>query len=213
MTQPEFQQYKTALQAFQAERIRNTYRDISGMPQYQRLVEFFFEQIYGPRDFSFRNQGIKTLHQKLSGFLKGEIIDEVGRVIELHDLTDALDNLMVEKMMEVGVQPPFNMESYGAVYRSCGNYSQRVYQINLMVEAIRGIHRLSQMPFIGWSLRIVRSAAHLAGFGEIMDFLSEGYQAFHSTKNINYFAETVAEREHRLNDQLFGKEDVSATSG
>ena len=204
-----FEQYKRALQAFQAERIRHTYEDVSRMPQYTRLVNFFFEQIYGPQDFSFRNQSIKTLHQKLSGFLKGEIINEIGRVIELQDLSDTLDNQMVEKMLELGVEPPLTMESYEKVYRSCDNYQQRVYQINLMVEATRGIHRLSQMPFIGWTLKLVRNAAHLAGMGQIMDFLTAGYQAFHSVKNIDYFLETVARRERVLNEQLFGMKKTS----
>ncbi|RMG42011.1 MAG: hypothetical protein D6732_01695 [Methanobacteriota archaeon] len=199
------EEYKKALQAFQASRIRDTYADLASDPQYALLIDFFFEHIYGPQDFSFRNQSIKTLHKRLSGFLKGEIIEEVGRVIQLQELSDQLDELMAEKSLELEIKLPFTMESYSQVYRYCNNYSQRVHQIELLIEATRGIHRLSQMPFIGWSLKIVRKAAQIAGFGEIMDFLISGYQAFHSTKDIEPFLKIVEKREKALNDQLFGK--------
>ncbi|NIT57984.1 MAG: hypothetical protein GWN00_17675, partial [Aliifodinibius sp.] len=73
-----FHTLKKALQEYQANRIRRTYADIEQMPQYTQLAHFFFNEIYGPRDFGFRNESIKSLHHKMSNFLKGEIIDAVG---------------------------------------------------------------------------------------------------------------------------------------
>ena len=63
------------------------------------------------------------------------------------------------------------------------------------------IHR---MRFIGFSLRTVRAAAHIAGMGEIMEFLIQGYDAFRSAKEIEGFAEAVLTRETDLNNKLYG---------
>lgn len=149
---------KRALQAFQAARIRQTYADIVASPQYAKLGAFFFEQIYGPQDFGFRNHSIKSLHHKLSAFLKGEIIDAVGKVIELQDLSDELDERMAEQMLERGLGPELTMQEYAHLYRGLGNYPRRIYQIDLLVESVKAIHRISQIRFIGWSLKIVDKA-------------------------------------------------------
>lgn len=195
---------KRALQHFQAARIRQTYADVVAMPQYAKLGEFFFEQIYGPHDFGFRNHSIKSLHRKLSGFLRGEIIDGVDKVIELQDLSDALDERMAQLMLEEGISEDLTMEKYAEIYRSLDNYDQRVYQIDLMIEAVTAIHHISRMRFIGWSLKLVSKAAHLAGMGKIIDFLAQGYHAFHSASDIYFFVQAINQREKELNDRLFG---------
>lgn len=194
-----------ALQAFQAQRIRATYADLYEQPQYTKLVKFFFEEIYGPQDFGMRNEGIKVLHQKLSGLLKGEIIESMGKVVELNDLTETLDEIMVDKMLGQGVGVDFDMETYGVIYQSCDNYEQRVFQINLMLEATKHIYAVSRMWMIGLTLRAVNTAAHLAGYGKIIDFLSHGYEAFRNVKNIDHFLQTVETREKALNNRLFGR--------
>lgn len=198
-----FETLKRRLQQFQAGRIRATYADIAQIPQYVLLGEFFFTRIYGPQDFGFRNHSIKTLHQKLHGVFRGEIIDTMAKVIELSDLSDELDDLMVNTLLRGKPGAEWDEAVYGAVYRLCDNYPRRVYQIELTVDAIRRVHRMSRIRMIAWILRAVRSVAQLAGMERIMDFLSDGYEAFHRVEDIDFFADTVAERETARNEQLF----------
>ena len=197
---------KKRLQEFQAKRIRDTYADLIEMAQYSKLGHFFFEQIYGSHDFGFRNESMRSLHRKMSGILKGEIVDTVGEVIELHDLSDALDDRMVEAMLESGTGSDLTMADYEQIYRRCNNYKDRVRQIALMIDCIKGVHHISRMRFIGFSLKTVRAAAHLAGMGEIMEFLIQGYDAFRSAKDIGGFTEAVSTRETALNNKLYGIE-------
>lgn len=198
-----FEALKRRLQQFQAGRIRETYADIAQIPQYVLLGEFFFTRIYGPQDFGFRNHSIKTLHQKLHGVFRGEIIDTMAKVIELSDLSDELDDLMVKTLLRGKPGTEWDEAVYGEVYRLCDNYPRRVYQIELTVDAIRRVHRMSRIRMIAWILRAVRSVAQLAGMGRIMDFLSDGYEAFHRVGDIDFFADTVAGRETARNEQLF----------
>ena len=48
------QEYKLALQTFQSQRLRRDLADLAAEPQYKKIGEFFFEEMYGPRDFSAR---------------------------------------------------------------------------------------------------------------------------------------------------------------
>jgi hypothetical protein len=49
------QDYKLALQAFQSQRLRRDLADLAAEAQYQQLGQFFFDEVYGSRDFSARD--------------------------------------------------------------------------------------------------------------------------------------------------------------
>jgi hypothetical protein len=67
MTEPVdksgFVELKRALQAFQAARLNKTYTDLKNSEEYGKIGRFFFEKLYAPEDFSFRNTSITKLHQ------------------------------------------------------------------------------------------------------------------------------------------------------
>ena len=207
----EFVRLKRALQTFQSARLGQTYKDLMDDPEYEKIGHFFFEKLYAPEDFSFRDTSIKKLHKLLRGKVYSGIISAVSKVIELHELSDLLDNRMVEQMMAMGVGEDIDMEQYQAVYRSLDNYDQRLYQIGLGAEVTQVFFKLSKKWIVAVSLNTVRTAAHLIGMGKIIDFIYEGYEGFRAIKSIDYFIETVDTREHAWHEELWSK--TSALSG
>ena len=209
----EFARLKRALQKFQSDRLAETYQDLMTDPQYEKIGHFFFKKLYAPQDFSFRDASIKKLHKLLKGKVYSGIISAVSQVIELHELSDLLDDRMVEKMMTMGIGEDMNMEDYQAVYRSLDNYDQRLYQIDLGGEVNQVFYKLSKKWVVAVSLKTVRTAAHLIGMGKIIDFIYEGYEGFRAIKNIDYFIETVDTRERAWHDEIWsnaGKVNESA---
>ena len=199
----EFVRLKRALQAFQSARLGQTYKDLMNDPQYEKIGHFFFEKLYAPEDFSFRDTSIKKLHKLLRGKVYSGIISAVSKVIELHELSDLLDDRMVEQMMARGIGEDMDMEQYQTVYRSLDNYDQRLYQIGLGAEVNQVFYKLSKKWVVAVSLNTVRTAAHLIGMGKIIDFIYEGYAGFRAIKNIDYFIETVNTREHAWHDEIW----------
>ncbi|MFH1154065.1 MAG: hypothetical protein V1793_09615 [Pseudomonadota bacterium] len=193
--QDTFVELKRALQAFQAERLRNTYTDLRAMPEYEHIGDFFFNRLYAPEDFSFRDASIKKLHSALDGKVYGGMLSAVSRVIELHELSDALDETMVEMMTDLEIGPDMTMDEYIKAYQSLDNFDQRVYQINLGAEVTHDFHRLSQKWMVAISLRTVKTAAMLFDIKQIVDFIYDGYTAFKKIKSIDYFVDTILERE------------------
>ncbi len=190
-----FLMLKRALQAFQSIRLNQTYKDLKENPEYTKIGIFFFEKLYAPEDFSFRDESIRKLHRFLSGKIYSGIISAVTKVIELHEITDELDNRMVEQMVALKVGPDITMDQYQEIYRRLDNYDQRIYQIKLSTDVSRTFHHLSKKWLVAISLNTVRSAAHLIGMGRILDFIYEAYEGFRAIKNIDYFVETVEQRE------------------
>ncbi len=203
---------KRALQTFQSNRLNNTYEDIKNDPQYLLIGEFFFNRLYAPEDFSFRDQGIRKLHAALDGKVYAGMVSAVTRVIELHELSDYLDNMMVHKMVEEDIGTDITMEQYQHIYRSLDNYDQRIYQIELSIEVTRTFHRLSHKWIVALSLNTVKSAASLFKINPVIDFIYQGYTAFRHIKNIDYFVNTIHERETAWHNKLWNSREASDNS-
>ena len=131
------------------------------------------------------------------------MLTAVSLVIELHELTDALDNRMVGGMLDDGLGPALDPARYRKIYRRLDNYGQRIYQIDLSGRAVRQFHRLSRKWIVGVSLKTVRVTANLLGIGRVMDFVYEGYNAFRKIGMIDFFVETIERREKAWHDSLW----------
>ena len=118
-----FLKLKRALQAFQSRRINGTYKDIEADPEFAKIGNFFFKKLYASEDFSFRDTSMKKLHKALDGKIYKNMLTAVTKVIELHDITDAQDDLMVKKMIETGVDESMTMEQYQTIYVSLDNFT------------------------------------------------------------------------------------------
>ncbi len=200
---PEFEHLKRSLQAFQSARLNDTYTDLKNDPEYAKIGSFFFEKLYAPEDFSFRDTSIKKLHRLLKGKVYEGMVTAVTQVIELHELSDMLDDRMVAQMMANGIGENIDMEQYQEIYRSLDNYDQRIYQIKLSTTVTRAFHKLSKKWIVALSLKTVRSAAHLIGMGKIIDFIYEGYDGFRVIKKIDFFVETIEQREMAWHDEIW----------
>ena len=122
-----FLKLKRALQDFQSNRINDTYKDIETDPEFSKIGDFFFKKLYAPEDFSFRDTSMKKLHKVMDGKIYKNMLTAVTKVIELHDISNEQDDLMVERMMEAGIDESMTMDQYQNIYRSLDNNDQRIY--------------------------------------------------------------------------------------
>ena len=202
-SQDSFSKLKRILQDLQSKRINATYKDIEDDPEFAKIGDFFFNKLYAPEDFSFRNTSMKKLHRVLDGKVYRNMLTAVTKVIELHDITDEQDDVMVEKMLEEGLDESMTMAEYQKIYRSLDNYDQRIYQIHLSAEVTRIFHGLSKKWIVALSLKTVRTTAVLFGIKRIIDFIHEGYMAFKSIDNIDFFVDSITERELAWHNEIW----------
>lgn len=198
-----FIKLKRALQEFQSGRITRTYKDIEADPEFAKIGNFFFNKLYAPQDFSFRDTSMKRLHKALDGKIYKNMLTAVTKVIELHDISDEQDDLMVKKMIETGVDESMTMAQYQNIYVSLDNYDQRVYQINLSAEVTRIFHGLSKKWIVAVSLNTVKTAAVMFGVKEIIDFIYDGYVSFKTIDNIDFFVDTMVQRELAWHNEIW----------
>jgi hypothetical protein len=203
-------QYRLALQIFQSNRLRRDYPDLSAIKQYHAVGEFFFTEIYGPRDFSERDNGAR----RLQGFLHlvpGVMAEDVEQVLELLDLTNHLDHdlALVLHGREVGLN--FNEAVYEECYRRQNNYDDRLRQLKLVDRSLYDVFRLSRIGLLGTALRRTRLVAQLTGIDGIHQFLLKGYDALRPVQDITLFAQTIYDRELERLNRIYQHDDAGAS--
>ena len=137
------------------------------------------------------------------------MVSAVSKVIELHHLSDELDDKMVLKMIEFDVGTDMTMEEYQKVYRSLDNYEQRMYQIKLSAVVTILFYNLSKKKVVALSLKVVKAAAYFFDMQKIINFVLEGYDAFRKMNNIDFFVDTLLEREIAWHNEIWEKADYA----
>jgi hypothetical protein len=197
-------QYRLALQIFQSNRLRREYSDLAEIAQYEPVGEFFFNEMYGPRDFSARDAGARRLHGFIQ-LLPGVGLRDVQEVLELLELTNRLDNALARLMFEQQTGIDFDEATYERCYRESDNYDERLRQIDLVNNSIYNVFRLSRSHLLGIALHRSHLVARLAGMEAAHDFLVKGYDAVRGVDDITRFAVTVQARELARLNRIFGR--------
>ncbi len=194
-----FMQYRIALQVFQSHRLRRDYRDLSAIPMYEPVGEFFFTELYGPRDFSQRDNDARRLQHFLH-IVPGVHLRDIEELLELISITAELDDGLTDLLIDRGVPLTFDEQIYEQLYRESDNYEDRYRQLELISNSLDNVFRLSRSHLLGIALERSTVIARLAGFESGHTFLLKGYRALRNVTEIDHFATTIYNRElDRLN--------------
>jgi hypothetical protein len=199
---PSQQDYKLALQAFQSNRLRRDHADLAAEAQYQEIGAFFFEEMYGPRDFSARDEQAHRLHQFVH-LTPGLAVRDVQDVLELLELTNKLDDSVVRWLLTLDAPLDFDEATYERAYRLSANYNDRLRQLDLIRNALYNVYRMAHKPLIGAMLQRTHGLAQTLGMTDIHRFLLLGYRAIQPVRDIHRFVETIVLRERDRLDRIY----------
>jgi hypothetical protein len=185
-----FRRYRIALQVFQSSRLRRDYGDLAAIPMYEPVGEFFFSELYGPRDFSERDDNARRLQHFLH-IVPGVHLRDIEEILDLIGLTAHLDDGLTLRLIEAGAPVDFGEATYERLYREAGNYAERLRQIELIQSSLRNVFRLSRSQLLGIGLSRSALLARLAGFEAGHNFLLKGYRALRGVGEIDSFATTI----------------------
>lgn len=194
------------LRRWQSERLSRTHADLKQDKRYAPAIEFFLDELYGPKDFSRRDADISRVYPMMVRVLPDEALTALSRALELNVLSHELDARLVQELRVLNAEQEITEESYAEAYRRCDNYGERRHQIELIYRLGKDLDRIVRHRFIGTTLKLARRPARVAGFGELQEFLEQGYSAFRHMKDAQPFIETIASRELTLLDRIYAGE-------
>jgi hypothetical protein len=207
-TDPAMGERVRAVKLYQHLRFEQTYADMLGHPRYAKAARFFLEDLYGPEDYSLRDDQFARIVPALVRLFPQEIVGTVVALAELHALSERLDGAMATVLSSM---PP-DAAVYAQAWRTVGEPAQRERQIQLMLQVGGALERYTRNPLLRHSLRLMRAPAHAAGLGSLQAFLEKGFDTFREMRGAKEFLDTIATRERELAARLFAG-GVAAETG
>lgn len=184
---------------YQHRRFQHTYADLLASRRYARSAQFFLDDLYGPEDFTRRDEQFARVVPGLVRMFPREIVGTVKSLGQLHSLSEQFDTAMGAVVPD----PPLGDAAYADAWRRVGREADRERQIALMLSVGSALDRYTRNPLLRTSLRVMRGPAAAAGLGALQGFLERGFDTFREMAGAREFLDTVATRERRLATDLF----------
>jgi hypothetical protein len=195
-----------AVKAYQHARFAATYADLLASPRYGPAAQFFLDDLYGPHDFTERDGQFARIVPGLVRVFPSDIVHTVAALAELHALSEELDTLMGEALM----QPALTAESYAQAWRQVGRPQDRERQIALMLQVGVALDGFTRKPLLRHSLKLMRGPAAAAGLGALQRFLESGFDTFRAMRGAHGLLDTISQRERGLAAGLFAGANPTA---
>ncbi len=201
----EFHRRRLLLRFWQGERLARTHFDLVFEPRFSAAAKFFLGDLYGPTDIGAHIDDIRRVVPVMVRTLPASGLATVARAVELNALSEDLDGAMVEAIGEAADR--LDNATYAAAYAEVGRRDDRRRQLDLIAECGAALDRLTHVRFIGAALKLMHKPAHLAGLGELQEFLERGYEAFGKMRGgAGEFISIVVTRERALSEALINGE-------
>jgi hypothetical protein len=187
------------LKRWQSKRLERTYADIAAQPRYKAATAFFLDDLYGPKDFSGRDQAMLRILPVMSRILPEKAVETAALSIELEAVSESLDQRLAAALPA----GPIDADAYANAYRETSTRAQRQHQIELLDAVGHRLDALVAKPLVSSTLKLMRRPAKVAGLGDLQEFLERGFAAFRGMKGADGFLALVRERETAILNRLF----------
>ena len=200
---PDAARKRLLLREWQAARLSRSYPDLLASERFGKAAHFFLTDLYGPKDFSSRDEEVERIMPLMLNILPLSALQTLSLAIEVDALTEALDAAMVVELEKAGAIDAIDAEAYASAYRAVGRQLDRERQIDLIQSTGEALDRLAKKPLLTTLLKLMRAPAHLAGLGDLHEFLESGFDAFRHMGDAHEFLDIIETRERRVLENLF----------
>lgn len=200
---PETACDRLRLREWQAARLTRTYAELLASERFGKAAKFFLSDLYGPKDFSSRDEEVERILPMLVTMLPASALRTVALAVEVDALTELLDSAMVAQLRMLQRIDSIDEDAYAAAYRTVGHQPERRRQIVLIRQTGEALEKLAQKSLLSTVLKLMRRPAHLAGLGELQEFLENGFAAFRQMGDATAFLDCIENKERQLLENLF----------
>ena len=197
------------IKTYQQRRFCHTYADLLESTRYGAAARFFLDELYGPADFTQRDQQFARVVPALVRLFPPQIIATVGALAALHALSEALDTQMGLHLSSVPAAllapVPMTRDAYARAWQATGRVADREEQIRLTLAVASQLDRLTRNVLIRKSLQLMRRPAQAAGLADLQHFLERGFATFRAMQGAAEFITTIQAREEALAAALFSE--------
>ena len=196
---PDLSAWVDAVKRYQHQRFQRDYAALLDSARYHVATRFFLDELYGPGDFSARDAEFERVIPWMAHLLPDRVMRTIASLIELHALTEELD----QQMADVSRSANLDERSYREAWRRMGRRDDRDRQLALLLAVGGDLDRHTRSKALVATLRLMRHPAQAAGLGRLQNFLEAGLSAFAAMGGAGEFLRTIEANEARTINDLF----------
>jgi len=189
-----------AVKRYQHARFMHDYAALLSDPRYARAARFFLEELYSPGDFAGRDAEFERVVPWMARLLPSDLMRTISDLIELHALTEELDQDMAVALRSAALDDRIYREAWLKV----GRRRDRERQLKLLLAVGGELDRHTRGKALAATLRMMRRPAHAMGLGRLQAFLEVGLAAFAEMRGAQAFLRKIELNEARVIEILFG---------
>lgn len=198
-----------ALGRWQSERLKQTHEDLYTSPQYRHGLDFLLEDLYNPRAFTQRDEDFERVFPTLVRLLPETALEIVADLVVLNLMTQQLDRQLVQILHHEMGAPALSRATYAEAFRQ-GDTQQRYTQVALVAAIGKGLQRYVDSRSLRVALKMTEGAAHMAGVGELHQFLTRGLRVFREMKGVDRLLKKIVSRETWILEQMLAGHPLPA---
>ncbi len=187
------------LQTWQTRRLLVTHNDLWHSKRFKPAMQFFIDEIYGPKDFSQRDMELARVLPNMAKVLPKKGLKSLQAALRLNCLSLELDIALVQELGSKAI----DRSNYFACYRQCNNQSKREEQIQLLENLGLDLAKVVKITGVSAMLMLSRKPAKVAGVESLHSFLEKGFKSFKKLGEVHDFIDPIINRERALMHSLF----------
>jgi hypothetical protein len=176
-----------------------THNDLWQSKRFKPAMQFFVDELYGPKDFSQRDNELARVVPKMAKVLPNKGLVSLEAALRMNCLSLELDIALVKKLANKEI----NRENYFDCYRHSGDRNKREEQIELLESLGIDLAEVVKISGISTILLLSRKPAKVAGVKSLHEFLEKGFKSFKKLGNVNDFLDPIISRERALMQSLY----------
>ena len=188
-----------ALKAYQQRRFANTYADLLASTRYGDAARYFLDELYGPKDFAHRDRQFARVAPTIVRVFPNEMAETIVTLADLHARPETLDTAMGMELADARI----GAADYIRAWQRVGRAPDRERQIALTLAIAAELDRLTGLPLLRHSLRLLRMPARAAGLSELQRTLETGFDTFRAMNGAQEFIALIGARERAFAATLF----------
>ncbi len=187
-----------AVQEWQHRRLKATYADLRALPRFRPACNFFLDELYGGKDFLPRNRELAGALPIMRRTMPARLLQTVAEALDVQALSIELDLALAAALPDAAIDET----NYAAAWRAIDREADRARQLAMIMDVGHALDAVVHKNWVYHLLRLLRTPAHAAGFGELQEFLESGFAAFRKLEGAGDFLDIIFARETVIRQRI-----------
>ncbi len=188
---------------WQLEYLLPFFSDLYAREGYAEAIDFTISDLAGI-SISNRDRDLERAAPAITGLLPLGALQTIASAAETNArILEVNIRICRSLMVDNSLPTEITIHEYCIACREASSMEECMNLVSRVTELGGTLKSLVKVPMIGFTLRAMRLPARATGFGDLQDFLEDGYRIFRQIPDIEHFLQVIEERTRMIFETIY----------